>query len=473
MGFNEKAQVSTEVVLMIGIAVVGVVVFGALYLGDVNKNTRASTSIFVYDSNSSYVKWTSKNPIENTQQVISKICGDGVIRFPEQCDGTDLGLYTDFDCKDMGCGSGSISCNNDCTLNLNQCGLYPDCEFIEIKVRDCPIGFIPVPGNEVYGTTSGDYEYKRGFCVAKYEMKVDQDGDGIGDINNSCDVLASGIRSNNTAGCAYDNPGSQLVSSADGSPLTFLNRISANNACSSIGGGHLITNNEWMTIARNIEQVSSNWSGNAIGSGYIYSGHNDTVPGVSLRAAIDDFDGYYGTGNSSSSGANQRRTLALANGEVVWDMSGNIPEMLINKIQKKDMPDGFDINGASKVSNVSFYFDYSKASNSLYTFPPCGPTPCRGYYMDSNNLGNTTLTRDDLYLLNDTYQAKDNGIGRISSFSNPVNNPPGSILTDEFVFTRGGGYASWSDAGILALFLSSNSANAAGVYLGFRCVYVP
>ena len=91
MGFNEKAQVSTEVVLMIGIAVVGVVVFGALYLGDVNKNTRASTSIFVYDSNSSYVKWASKNPIENTQQAISEVCGDGVIRFPEQCDGTDLG----------------------------------------------------------------------------------------------------------------------------------------------------------------------------------------------------------------------------------------------------------------------------------------------------------------------------------------------------------------------------------------------
>src|SRR5690606_18519514 len=39
--------------------------------------------------------------------------------------------------------------------------------------------------------------------------------------------------------------------------------------------------------------------------------------------STDDNDGYYGTGNSSG---NQRRTLTLNNGEVIWDLAGNTEE---------------------------------------------------------------------------------------------------------------------------------------------------
>ena len=45
-------------------------------------------------------------------------------------------------------------------------------------------------------------------------------------------------------------------------------------------GYHLITNNEWMTIARNIEANPTNWSNGITGSGYISNGvSNDATLG--------------------------------------------------------------------------------------------------------------------------------------------------------------------------------------------------
>lgn len=147
----------------------------------------------------------------------------------------------------------------------------------------CDTGFIPVPGSATFGTSD--------FCVAKYESK-------------------------NVSGTA--------VSQAAGTPwvsITQPNAITAaNNACS---GCHLITEAEWLTIAHNVLNVPSNWSGGAVGSGYIYTGHNDNSPSNSLAASTDDGNGYSGTGNSSGT---QRRTLTLSNGAVIWDFTGNVYE---------------------------------------------------------------------------------------------------------------------------------------------------
>lgn len=146
----------------------------------------------------------------------------------------------------------------------------------------CDSGFIPVPGNSQFGTSD--------FCVAKYEAK---------------------------------NSGGTAVSQAAGTPWVNISQTSAmstaNSACS---GCHLITEAEWLTVAHNVLNVSSNWSGGSVGSGYIYSGHNDNSPANSLAASTDDGDGYNGTGSSG----NQRRTLTLSNGEVIWDLAGNVWE---------------------------------------------------------------------------------------------------------------------------------------------------
>lgn len=74
---------------------------------------------------------------------------------------------------------------------------------------------------------------------------------------------------------------------------------------------------------QNVLGVASNWSSGIVGTGYIYSGHNDGDPGNSLAASTDN-DGYSGTGQGTPS--NQKRTLTLNNGQVIWDMAGNVWE---------------------------------------------------------------------------------------------------------------------------------------------------
>jgi len=49
-------------------------------------------------------------------------------------------------------------------------------------------------------------------------------------------------------------------------PITRLNQATAIRACQQMGSGyHLITNNEYMTIARNIEQQGENRTGGVVG----------------------------------------------------------------------------------------------------------------------------------------------------------------------------------------------------------------
>lgn len=57
-----------------------------------------------------------------------------------------------------------------------------------------------------------------------------------------------------------------------------------------------------------------------VGSGYIYSGHNDNAPASALAADPGDSNGYAGEANT---GGNQKRTLTLSDGEVIWDLCGN------------------------------------------------------------------------------------------------------------------------------------------------------
>jgi len=105
--------------------------------------------------------------------------------------------------------------------------------------------------------------------------------------------------------------------------INQTNAIAYSQNVEHCDGCHLISEAEWMTIAQNVLSVASNWSGDSVGSGYIYSGHNDDAPDNALTATSSDSDGYYGETNT---GGNQRRTLALTNGQVIWDLAGNVWE---------------------------------------------------------------------------------------------------------------------------------------------------
>jgi prepilin-type N-terminal cleavage/methylation domain-containing protein len=167
--------------------------------------------------------------------------------------------------------------------NTNTAPTLGICSGVMSDGSSCPNNFIVVSGNSSFGTSD--------FCMMKYEARQ---GSGV------------------------------AVSQASGTPwvnITQTNAIIAANATCS--GCHLVTEGEWMTVAANALSVASNWSGGAVGSGYIYSGHNNSLPNYALPATTDDTDGYNGTGSSSG---NQRRTLTLTNGEVIWDLAGNVWE---------------------------------------------------------------------------------------------------------------------------------------------------
>ena len=156
----------------------------------------------------------------------------------------------------------------------------------------CPANFVGVPSLEGYTTHS--------FCVMKYEAKNDGSGGAI--------------------------------SQAAGTPWVNISRNESITECTDLGGNgkyDLITNDEWQSIARNIELVGSNWKNGSVGDTEgLSTGHSDGVPGGPQAASSDDNNACHETSDpcDGSTWHSQRRTHTLSNGEVVWDMAGNVNE---------------------------------------------------------------------------------------------------------------------------------------------------
>ena len=150
----------------------------------------------------------------------------------------------------------------------------------------CPLNYAFVYGNTTLGTSD--------FCVMKYEAT---------------------------------NVGGIATSVASGTPWINITQTSAmSTSMAACSGCHLITEAEWMTLAADVLTVKYNWTGGVVGSGYVYSGHSDSLPASALAASADDADGYNGTGDSSTSNNGQKRTHYLSSGDVMWDLAGNILE---------------------------------------------------------------------------------------------------------------------------------------------------
>ena len=318
---------------------------------------------------------------------------------------------------------------------------------------DCPTGFVPVPGNHLYGTVGN----KGGFCVAQFEMKVDQNGDGIGDSNTSCKSSKDIYTWKNTGtNCAYNTGTRSLVSSAEGYPLTYINQTDSKLACESIGG-HLITNEEWMTLARNIEIVPDNWSSGTVGQGSLKRGNTGYV--------VENVS-YNGADPESGTGRNQLAMLRLTNGSEVWDLSGNVkdwtdkthivPALFFENIEEEDAH-CILVEGEYSL----FYSGDLETDNSdvHYMFPDCVPIIEEHSVIKYDQL---SFNYKDLFLLNQDYN-RDNGVGFIVFY-----------FSDywDAAFLRGGALNDETLAGVL--FLNANySPSSAGGLIGFRCVVAP
>jgi len=316
------------------------------------------------------------------------------------------------------------------------------------EVGDCPTGYVPVPGNVIYGTESGSYSSKKGFCVAKYEMKVDENNDGLGDMNATCKDATYNVWKNYTY-CSVDNVNRKLVSSAEGYPFGSILLSAAVSACSGLGSNyHMINNNEFMTLARNIEIVTSNWASGTIGSGALKMGN----VGASYAGS-----GYNGDNPDYGSSRNELAKYTLTNGSEVWDLSGNCNEMINKTIYRKDQPDAvYDINGVDFNGWTSTYAGYSAGEST---------NPQVHIINDGNS---SVLGYNQLRLLtSSSYSAVNNNIGKIYTYSDIYD-----TSTTNYILIRGGYWSSSSVAGLLSLNLSAGTG-IANSNMGFRCVYVP
>ncbi len=263
------------------------------------------------------------------------------------------------------------------------------CSRSQLSITRCPNGYTGVPKNSSIGTS-------RDFCVMKFEAR-------------------------DNAGVAVSIPGMELI--------TNITAASAQAKCAGLGSGYyLISNAEWMTIARNIEGVTTNSSGGVFRQGNAYSGSP-----TSLSCLV--------SGRSSAEGACPsiapetfltNRTHVLNNGEEIWDFSGNVEEW----VDWKKGPNGFDL----------------------------GPQTCvLGSYelsMVPFNCRNTPLSIDPT-----KYRPADSALTSINGVGTFTGGPGGAMV-------RGGHAASSSDAGIYSASLL-NLASYVNSKRGFRCVYRP
>jgi hypothetical protein len=256
-----------------------------------------------------------------------------------------------------------------------------------VSNANCPTNFIPVPFNNSVGTTAN-------FCVSKYEMK--------------CNGACSGAP----------------ISAAAGLPWVSITQADAKTACALLGGQyHLITNAEWMTIARSIEATAANWSTGTVNSGAINRGHSDGTPASPLAASTDD-DACSGTGQNCTVFNDQRRTHVLANGQTIWDFSGNAKEF------------------------IDWQLSTDRAGSGA------------GGYVELNTQTVTTSMPANTFKSNTTALNSANGIGM---YLPDTNNQNGYAA-------RGGHNANNSQAGIYHLDFGQNASFTSSQF-GFRCVY--
>jgi len=181
---------------------------------------------------------------------------------------------------------------------------------------NCPTWFIPV---------SSDWQFTtKDFCVAQYEMTY---------IDANTPNSTWWWEDWNTV--AY-NSSKIPVSMAGKYPIADITQSEAIAECSKIWA-HLITNNEWMTIARWIEEVSTNWSSGKVWVWNLYNWvSNNTTLWCDAKWWNSDSRMYATTTWAwSDELCNKKRSHRLYNGQIIWDLSWNVNEH-VNKANTYD-----------------------------------------------------------------------------------------------------------------------------------------
>src|SRR4030042_342426 len=167
---------------------------------------------------------------------------------------------------------------------------------------------------------TGSHTYSSPSAIPSGGHKADAIWVSVGGTeNNLIQALSSTGICANTPTSSYTGPtdNGKPVSQEALTPWTNLYFNNAKTACESLGSGyHLLTNAEWMTIAKNIESTPASWTGGAVGNGMIKRGNVGT----------DDAGSYNGADPEYGTGRNTKAELKLSTGASIWDFSGNADE---------------------------------------------------------------------------------------------------------------------------------------------------
>ncbi len=256
----------------------------------------------------------------------------------------------------------------------------------------CPTGFVVVPGSSLYGTQA--------FCVMKYEAK--------------------------------NNGGGVPISTAGGTPWIYVSQEQAIQASKlACSGCRLISDEEWSTIAQNVVNVAQNWTGGAINSGYLMSGHSQSYSYLPLAASTDDNNGTYLIDDTANI-SRLRRTMYLSNGSVVWDVAGNVAEWTTGTSVARDWA----------AAQYAYWSEYPVSSKILRLGPGASPS-----FISS-------FTSSDIY---------HKSVGR-----------PGHLFTSDSSITyghyRGGNYYTGYNGGVYELSIWRLPTDSFMDDVGFRVV---
>lgn len=289
---------------------------------------------------------------------------------------------------------------------------------VDSAASPCPAGFVPITGNAGLGTLD--------FCAMQTEARAWKDMNGDTIVEES-ELDADGC---DTPACDTDWTLAAYVPVAI-VPVTAqawrsVSAVIAQGACRSLGAGYdLMSNREWMTIARIAELEPKNWFNDTVGDTRIVQGNIDNSGPLPI---VDPDDGYTGTGNNATeapgAGWEERRTLVVG-AEVLWDVPGGNQEWI-------DWTLGGPLDGA--------------------------PTPCSNAQLPAFSCPG--ITADDFQSIAGTY---DQTVG------------VGSIIGGSGNATRRGGQTgdlTLGIAGIYALNMNRNVVDTFGA-TSFRCVYRP
>ncbi|MBT4792701.1 MAG: hypothetical protein HON90_14095 [Halobacteriovoraceae bacterium] len=301
---------------------------------------------------------------------------------------------------------------------------------IEPDNIECPTGFIPVRRNATLGIND--------FCVMKYEARCVEghpcDNANDAPISQPTDTPWNNIRASESAGAGS---GAQARCES-------MSEVGFNS-----GTFTLISNPEWMTIARSIEKTNSNWSGGNVGNGSVPKGW--VIGGFSTM----DMAPAITAGENCLYTVTDTTFYACANLNEAIDYHGSTEEAFKHKRAHKLYSTGeiWDFSG-----NISEWVDWDPETSGFNQ----GPT-------DGDNLGLKEL---------------DNLVGSLTANDVSPLGPYNSVhLMGKYYPTLvgGSGYAFRGEnymsgignsAGIYSLMLYGNSTTQSGT-IGFRCVWRP